>query len=71
MSEEISMSSPKLIRRQGRIDDRTFEVEFLDRGAEAFAFTFGYSNNPQARGRVDADCGSVRLDTPIQRSIRR
>jgi hypothetical protein len=28
--------------RQGRpIDDRTFAIEFLDRGAEAFAFTFG------------------------------
>ena len=30
-----------LIRQQGPIDDRTFEIEFLDRGAEAFAFTFG------------------------------
>jgi hypothetical protein len=28
--------------RQGRpIEDRTFAIEFLDRGAEAFAFTFG------------------------------
>jgi hypothetical protein len=31
----------QLIRQQGPIDDRTFEIEFLDRGAEAFAFTFG------------------------------
>jgi thiol-disulfide isomerase/thioredoxin len=31
----------QLIRQQGPIDDRTFEIEFLDRGAGAFAFTFG------------------------------
>lgn len=31
----------QLIRQQSAIDDRTFEIEFLDRGAEAFAFTFG------------------------------
>ena len=31
----------QLIRQAGPIDDRTFEIEFLDRGAEAFAFTFG------------------------------
>ena len=31
----------QLIRQQGAIDDRTFEIHFLDRGAEAFAFTFG------------------------------
>ena len=31
----------QLIRQQGPIVDRTFEIEFLDRGAEAFAFTFG------------------------------
>ena len=31
----------QLIRQQGLIDDRTFEIEFLDRGAEAFVFTFG------------------------------
>jgi thiol-disulfide isomerase/thioredoxin len=31
----------QLIRQQGPIDDRTFEIEFLDAGAEAFAFTFG------------------------------
>jgi thiol-disulfide isomerase/thioredoxin len=31
----------QLIRQQGPIDDRTFEIEFLDRGAEAFVFTFG------------------------------
>jgi thiol-disulfide isomerase/thioredoxin len=31
----------QLIRQDGPIDDRTFEIELLDRGAEAFAFTFG------------------------------
>jgi len=31
----------QLIRQDGPIDDRTFEIEFLDSGAEAFAFTFG------------------------------
>jgi thiol-disulfide isomerase/thioredoxin len=31
----------QLIRQQGAIRDRLFEVEFLDAGAEAFSFTFG------------------------------
>jgi hypothetical protein len=31
----------QLIRQQGPILDRLFAIEFLDRGAEAFAFTFG------------------------------
>jgi hypothetical protein len=31
----------QLIRVAGPIEDRTFEIEFLDPGAEAFAFTFG------------------------------
>ncbi|KKC39658.1 cytochrome C biogenesis protein [Devosia epidermidihirudinis] len=31
----------QLVRQQGPIVDRTFEIEFLDPGAEAFAFTFG------------------------------
>ncbi|MDB5973819.1 MAG: ahpC/TSA family protein [Nevskia sp.] len=31
----------QLIRQSGRISDRTFEIEFLDPGVEAFAFTFG------------------------------
>ncbi|MGH8445329.1 MAG: cytochrome c biogenesis protein DipZ [Solimonas sp.] len=31
----------QLIRQSGDIGDRTFEIEFLDPGAEAFAFTFG------------------------------
>jgi hypothetical protein len=31
----------QLIRQQGPIDDRTFEIEFLDAGADAFTFTFG------------------------------
>jgi len=31
----------QLIRQQGPIRDRTFEIEFLDPGVEAFSFTFG------------------------------
>ena len=31
----------QLIRQQGTIKDRTFEIEFLDPGVQAFAFTFG------------------------------
>ncbi|HEX5184321.1 MAG TPA: cytochrome c biogenesis protein DipZ [Allosphingosinicella sp.] len=31
----------QLIRQQGAIRDRTFEIIFLDPGAEAFSFTFG------------------------------
>ena len=31
----------QLIRQPGPIVDRTFEIEFLDTGVEAFAFTFG------------------------------
>ena len=31
----------QLIRQPGPIVDRTFEIEFLDGGVEAFAFTFG------------------------------
>lgn len=31
----------QLIRQSGDIQDRTFEIEFLDPGVEAFAFTFG------------------------------
>ncbi|HYJ52810.1 MAG TPA: cytochrome c biogenesis protein DipZ [Allosphingosinicella sp.] len=31
----------QLVRQQGAVADRTFEIEFLDAGAEAFAFTFG------------------------------
>jgi hypothetical protein len=31
----------QLIRQSGRIADRQFEIEFLDSGVEAFAFTFG------------------------------
>jgi len=31
----------QLIRQTGPIEDRTFEVEFLDSGVEAFSFTFG------------------------------
>jgi cytochrome c biogenesis protein CcdA/thiol-disulfide isomerase/thioredoxin len=31
----------QLIRQDGTISDRTFEIRFLDPGAEAYAFTFG------------------------------
>jgi thiol-disulfide isomerase/thioredoxin len=31
----------QLVRQRGPITDRLFAIEFLDRGAEAFAFTFG------------------------------
>jgi thiol-disulfide isomerase/thioredoxin len=31
----------QLIRQPGDIKDRTFEIEFIDPGAEAFVFTFG------------------------------
>jgi cytochrome c biogenesis protein CcdA/thiol-disulfide isomerase/thioredoxin len=31
----------QLIRQKGSVEDRTFEIEFLDPGVEAFAFTFG------------------------------
>ena len=31
----------QLIRQRGAIADRTFEIEFLDAGAEAYCFTFG------------------------------
>ena len=31
----------QLIRQKGPIEDRTFEIEFLDPGVQAFSFTFG------------------------------
>jgi hypothetical protein len=31
----------QLIRQPGKVQDRTFEIEFLDPGIQAFAFTFG------------------------------
>jgi cytochrome c biogenesis protein CcdA/thiol-disulfide isomerase/thioredoxin len=31
----------QLIRQKNAVDDRTFEIEFLDPGVQAFAFTFG------------------------------
>jgi thiol-disulfide isomerase/thioredoxin len=31
----------QLIRQSGRITDRTFEITFLDAGAQAYSFTFG------------------------------
>ncbi len=31
----------QLIRQPGSVKDRTFEIAFLDPGAQAYAFTFG------------------------------
>jgi len=31
----------QLIRQDGRITDRTFEITFVDAGAQAYVFTFG------------------------------
>lgn len=31
----------QLVRQKGAIDNRTFEIRFLDSGAQAYAFTFG------------------------------
>ena len=31
----------QLIRQKGRVQDQTFEIEFLDPGVEVFSFTFG------------------------------
>jgi hypothetical protein len=31
----------QLVRQSGRIEERTFEIEFLDAGVEAYVFTFG------------------------------
>jgi len=31
----------QLIRQRDKVEDRTFEIEFLDPGVQAFAFTFG------------------------------
>jgi len=31
----------QLVRQKGRVDDRTFEIEFVDPGAHAYVFTFG------------------------------
>jgi hypothetical protein len=31
----------QLIRQTGRITDRKFEIEVLESGSQAFAFTFG------------------------------
>jgi cytochrome c biogenesis protein CcdA/thiol-disulfide isomerase/thioredoxin len=40
-SEVTSQRLYQLVRTKGGIADRTFEIEFLDPGVEAFAFTFG------------------------------
>jgi cytochrome c biogenesis protein CcdA/thiol-disulfide isomerase/thioredoxin len=31
----------QLVRQKGKVEDRTFEIEFLDPGVQVFAFTFG------------------------------
>jgi hypothetical protein len=31
----------QLVRQGARVDDRTFEIEFLDGGVRAVVFTFG------------------------------
>jgi hypothetical protein len=31
----------QLVRQPGTVTDRTFEIEFLDAGVEAYCFTFG------------------------------
>lgn len=31
----------QLVRQQGEVRDRAFEIQFLDPGVQAFAFTFG------------------------------
>jgi hypothetical protein len=31
----------QLIRQKGKVEDRTFQIEFLDPGVQAFAFAFG------------------------------
>ena len=31
----------QLVRQSGEVRERAFEIEFLDPGAQAFAFTFG------------------------------
>jgi hypothetical protein len=36
----------QLIRQNGAITDRTFEIRFLDPGVEAYAFTFGSTYQP-------------------------
>jgi thiol-disulfide isomerase/thioredoxin len=39
-----TVSEPRLyqlVRQSGRITDRTFEITFLERGAQAYVFTFG------------------------------
>jgi hypothetical protein len=31
----------QLIRQERKVEDRTFQIEFLDPGVQAFVFTFG------------------------------
>ena len=31
----------QLIRQKGQVEDRTFEIEFIDPGVQVFSFTFG------------------------------
>jgi hypothetical protein len=40
-SDRRGLTTAVLIRQSGPIVEREFEIEFLDSGVEAFAFTFG------------------------------
>jgi thioredoxin family protein len=31
----------QLIRQKGKVEDRTFQIQFLDPGVQVYAFTFG------------------------------
>src|SRR4029077_5545403 len=50
----------QLIRQKGPVEDRTFEIEFLDPGVQAFAFTFGLSCD----WRIDADPSTILCTFP-------
>lgn len=40
--DEVTMQRPyQLIRSNGELRDRSFEIQFLDPGVAAYAFTFG------------------------------
>jgi hypothetical protein len=37
----VDQKTYQLIRQPGQVAERTFEIEFLDPGVHAYAFTFG------------------------------
>ena len=41
MPTGLHTSAPSSSSQHGPVTDRTFEIAFLDPGAQAFAFTFG------------------------------